>query len=282
MIADLFEKGDTVVINIPKENREWGYRPCPDGTVGTVVGFGEIEYGLVDNFGLEPGVYANKCWVDVKLSNEEQIHIGSFCLTLGNAKLAEARREAWFSQGEDRFLNKERLRDLPETKFYPADIVQYTRYLDRYPEMAIVRINYGYIGQKRTDGSDMPPYEVSDKFRGGWWTSADEDQLTLLRRGNVWKYYHKEPMTFASLEEEVELAFALGLTDDVRNPAEPELPYKWSKDQVLAAIENGLAHGFQLSGNMFGGAPIERAIRFRNEELGKRVAVATLKEFSRL
>ena len=55
MIGELVKVGDEVAITIPEENRKWGYSPCLDGTKATVLGFSEIYYGRLGNFGFRPG-----------------------------------------------------------------------------------------------------------------------------------------------------------------------------------------------------------------------------------
>ena len=37
--------GDVVTVKVAKENREWGYNPCPDRSKGVVKSFGEISLG---------------------------------------------------------------------------------------------------------------------------------------------------------------------------------------------------------------------------------------------
>jgi hypothetical protein len=64
--------GDEVAITIPQENREWGYNPCPDGTKATILGFSEIHYGRLGNFGFKPGVYVNRACVNVRLPDGKE------------------------------------------------------------------------------------------------------------------------------------------------------------------------------------------------------------------
>jgi len=57
MIDDTVRIGDEVIVTIPKENRDWGYNPCPDGTKATVLGFSETHHSRIDELGIKPGVY---------------------------------------------------------------------------------------------------------------------------------------------------------------------------------------------------------------------------------
>lgn len=280
MLGDIVNIGDKVIIQVAKENREWGFDPCPDGTAVEVIGFSEIHHGYVNNCGREPGVYENRCWFDIRLPNGKEINISCCHVISANAEEYQTKRLEWQEKAKasGNWSSSKRLRDLPETKLWPGDYVTCTR-IPEYEELRVVGINYGYIGQKRTDGTDMPLYDVSDKFPAGWWTAAGDDDTTLIKRGNVWKYYHKEPMEFASLEEEATLFKMLGRTREIRNPANGI--YKWTKDEVLNAIQNGLAHAFSISNGLFGSEPTESAILFLDEDLGKRVAAHTLNGFGR-
>jgi hypothetical protein len=289
MLGEVLNIGDKVIIEIPQENREWGYNPAPDGTVVEVVSFGEIEYGYTSNYGHEPGVYTNHSWTDVRLPNGQVIVIGSFNLepcpdsSIGldqkeyDRRLDSLREDCkrtgeWLSK-------KERLRDLPETFLWVGDCVQD---LDRtdYDKLYVVGINYNYIGRKRNDGSDMPLYDISNKWPAGWFYAADQERLTLLQRGNVYKYYHKEPVSFSDIEAEARFYSAIGRTRQIRCPVTNT--YQWeSKEQVLDAIQAGQAHALALDGGMFGGSLFNTAYFYLDEEVGKRVAKHTLKEFGR-
>lgn len=74
------EVDDQLIVEVAKENLDWGYNPCPNGTVVTVVGFGEVKYNakIAKEFGVQPGVYKNRCWVTVRLPNGHQESI-SWC-----------------------------------------------------------------------------------------------------------------------------------------------------------------------------------------------------------
>jgi len=280
MIGDVVNLGDNVIVKVSKENRDWGFNPCPDGTIAEVISFGEIDYGYINNHGREPGVYENRCWFDIRLPDGKEVNISCCHVEPVDAKAYEAKVTEWrqTAKASGDWSSAKRLRDLPETKLWPGDYVTCS-HLGDYEELRVAYIKYNYIGQKRTDGSDMPLYDVSNKFPSGWTMAAGDDDTTLIRRGNVWKYYHKEPMEFLSLEEEANLFRALGRTREVRNPANGI--YRWTKDEVLDAIQSGLAHAFSMSGRFFGLEPTESAIRFLDEDLGKRVAALTLKGFGR-
>ena len=84
----------------------------------------------------------------------------------------------------------------------------------------------------------MPIYSVSSTM-GGCYTSFTEDALTLVKRGNVWNYYHNEPMIFASVKEELEFYHRMGFSEEVRNPNTGN--YAWNSfEEIKEAILKGI------------------------------------------
>lgn len=292
MIDELMKIGDQVAITIDKENREWGYNPCPDGTTATILGFSEIHYGRLGNLGLKPGIYVNRAWVRLRLADgrEHTEWSGRMDLTDKDEttrRLAEFRKRQ--KENPDYWRTHEFLRELPETPFWEGDFVRVrgrsvvtSVYSEMPPErdpdtFQIIGIDYHYLAEKTQIGTKYPAYKISSSLSAGWNTSASEDDMELVERGPVWKFYHNEPIVFASVQDEANFFTSLGHTDEVRNPANGL--YKWSKDEVLDAIRKGLVHGFSVSSGFFGTGPSICAKRFHNEELGKRVAKATLEGF---
>jgi hypothetical protein len=58
--------GDLVSVQVDPVNRECGYNPCPDGTIGKVVGFGEVRLHAHD-FTDKPGVYRNRYYPIIRV-----------------------------------------------------------------------------------------------------------------------------------------------------------------------------------------------------------------------
>jgi len=94
--------GDVVHIVIAKENLDWGYGKDIHEKTGKVVGFGEIHYGYVNNYGKEPGIYENTSWLKVEVDGVVHNISSCFCNVDGVKPVHQ--------EGK-------RLRDLPETKF---------------------------------------------------------------------------------------------------------------------------------------------------------------------
>lgn len=297
MIGELFKVGDRVTIVICKENRDWGYNPCEDGTEATVTGFSTITYGRINNFGYGPGVYVNHAWITVKTDDGKEWSEWSGRLTMVDEEEYKRRVAVWREKGGMGCKEyKTKLRDIPETEFYEGDKVACAEIQNRWEYMEggspkylrIANIHFEYMKedgtmQKCNDGvTDMPLYDVSPEDSTGCYTSTRPDDLTLIERGNVWKWFHDEPLSFKDLSEEASFYRAIGRTEEVRNPASNN--YAWTKDEILDAIRDGRVHGFSVSGPLFGFAQgpedlHHHAIRFLDEEVGKRVAAATLEGF---
>ena len=305
MIDDLLKVGDEVTITIPKENRDWGYNPCPDGTKATVLGFSEIYYGRINNCCLKPGVYVNRAWVkllfDVSAASFVGVDHGPHHTEYsGRLELTDKdeyeRRLAEFRKMQEENPNnwrrEEFIRELPETPFWEGDKVRVRARLaltvvtgEMPPEQdptifTVIGINFHQLDETIM-GKNYPAYNISDKLGSGWHTSASEDDMELVERGNVWKFYHNEPLHFTDIKEEASFFLMLGHYDEARNPKTGY--YSWTKEEVLEAIQNGIAHSFSLGRGIFEFIwdPPTRitAYKFRNEELGKRIAQATLSGF---
>ena len=278
-LNELLEIGDKVVFKVDPERRYWTniYDDVPDGTKGIVCGFHDavIYEPRVPVLVHQPGVYHCKGAVSVWLSDGRVIP-GDYSIEMIDNE-QEKRRDA-AQRGADGVLRtvQVRLGDLPETKFWEQDKVRV-----RFPhngsehEMIIGRIDYHHMHKRRDDGSPWPFYDVL--FMRGGSTSAEESWIELIERGNVWKYYHNQPLSFADLQEEAGFFHLLGLTEEMRNPKNGL--YSWTKEEVLEAIKHGTVHGFSVSSGFFGSGPRISAQRFKDEALGKRVAEATLKGF---
>ena len=253
--------GDMVTVKVPTENREWGYNPCPDDTVVEIVGFGDICYNLVYNFGLKPGRYINDSWAKIKLPDEKIISISSSMLTM----IEKVERS--HMTNEERYLGP-----LPDTDFVEEDEIEFDN-----RKYIIGKVNYHYIGEVRTDGSPMPMYDITEGENCGHLIGRDHRKFKLISRGNVWKYYHGEKLSFDGIESKAKFFSSLGHTDEIKNPKTGY--YTFNLEEALDALKTGIGHSINVSGGFFGGAPSTHVYRFRDEELGKEVAALTLKGF---
>lgn len=270
MIGDVLELGDKVSITIEKENREWGYDPCPDGTVAEVVGFSETFYSRTGNFGHKPGVYETKSWVLVR-SEDKEWREWSGRFTMLDAVEYERRVKEWRANGAP-FVGAY-LRELPETEFWEGDVVASAE----HPDVRVVQgINYNWMGDKAYDGSPLGFYQCSSDLYAGWHVTLSPKHLTLVERGPVWRYFHGVPLNLDT-EAEAKLHNLLGLVDEVRNPA-TDL-YKWTLDEALEALRDGLGHAIRGGTSFLSMEPRTSVVRYQDEALGERVAAMTLANF---
>jgi hypothetical protein len=280
-LAELLRIGDKVRFKISPEYRAQlaDYKDVPDGTEGVVCGFYDavLYYGRTDVLVHGPGTYYKKGAVSIWLPNGRIVPGGNYVEMIDKE---EEKRRSVAARDSNGVFNDElvRLGNLPPTAFWERDKV-YVR-LPHRPEVVeecfIARVNYGQIHNTCNDGSPYPFYEVQ-RTNGGT-IATKESRIELKERGNVWKFYHKEPLNFADLREEASFFRLIGQTTDVRNPKDDL--YNWTTEEVLEAIRNGLVHGFSVESGFFGGSARISAIRFRNEDLGRRVAQETLAGFT--
>lgn len=277
--------GDKVIVSVEKESRKWGYDPCPDGTEATVVGFGEAAYGRILNVRRAPGIYENRSWALIQLPDGGAVHKEFYSrLTLANE--AEIARRTIPNHHRAEKL----LRPLPETAFYEGDLVRSTERANIMPMIdpktgmeddslfVVTRVNYLAIKAKAMNGMNWPFYDLSNEIDAEWSTPHHEEALTLVARGNVWKYYHQEPLVFfGGIAEEAKFFLLLGHYEEVLNPENGVC--SWTKRQAMAAIQDKIAHGIIASNNKTFRSDHPIAIRFRDESLGRRVSDATLKGF---
>ena len=272
MIDEVLRIGDHVSVKVEQESREWGYDPCPDGTVVEVIGFTEHFVSRVGRLGRTPGVYENRAWCKIRLPDGTERTEWSGRFTLTDPDEYQRRVDEWRASGGR--WGGEYLRPLPETELWEGDLVTSNRHSD---VRCVARINYNWMGDRRADGSLMGFYDCSSDLYAGWHITLGPDDLTLVERGPVWKYEHGEPLTFDSLEEEAKFHNLLGNTEEVKNPA-CDL-YKWDKDEALAAIRDGIGHAMTVGQGLFGTGPRVAVIKYHDENLGRRVAAYTLENF---
>ena len=272
-----FDVGDEVEACIDNNSRAWGYNPIANGVKGKIVGFAPIAYGRTQNFGRRPGIYLNRNWVQVDFENGEQHCLNSCNVKHVDAALHESRYAAYRAlsdEGRDSVDAEDRIGDLPETPFIEGDIVDMADDFG-YHQGKVMHIEYLQLGMRYPEGA--PICTVSVDHAGQYSTYVD-NRLVLVERGNVWKREQGLPLVFADTKEEAAFYADIGRTKELRNPANGL--YKWTKDEILDAIQNGTAHGFCMSSGFFGGGPTPYAVRFLDEEVGKRVAEYTLKGFA--
>lgn len=280
MFGEILKVGDRVVIDIPDENWKWGYKPVPQqrGCVGIVTGFGEMEVHRICEFGREPGVYIDQGSVLVDVDGVS-IMMSAYHLTLEDIHEYENRMDK-VSIHEFR-NNQKPIRQLPETKLWEYDIVsvkpekiEHLSDIIKGRDLYISYIRYPAMEQKACDGSPIPFYDVAFSGMKGMLTSMGDEDLTLVKRGNVWKYYHKEPLEFPNFEEEVDFFHKMGHYKEIQNPRTGS--FLWELKEVLEAIKRGEVDGLKGSTGVHG----VYAYKMIDRELGERLKAVTLEGFN--
>lgn len=244
--------GDKALIKVHQENRSCGYNPAPDGTEVEIVSWLEKFYGRTRSFGKEPGIYDNHLWPIVKFPDGSTSPISSFHL--------DSDKQFWFDSPKKR--------DLPELPFYEWDEVECLRPNSNVFKV-IVNVKYEHIGQKCNDGvTPYPIYDVAPDRKGGMYTWFREDELKLIKRGPIYKYFHGEKIEFSSLMEECDFHYTIGKYEDIRNPRNNL--YSWTKDEMIESAKEGICDCMSISQGLFGTGPHLHAIRFTDRSLGER------------
>lgn len=294
MLTDLFQIDDRVVLHVSKEARKWVDYP-PNGREGVVMGFYNTEIPSPFSCGYrKPGIYCNRGiplirWLDTNTC-EYSSYIVLADETIYNERLEKARKVAddtksiisevanpsvWFCE-------------LPDLPFMEGDTVYVEdSWMDNgdnpYREEfsgEITRIDYyaAHTKRVRSDGSEWPYYDVKRPMGGT--SSYNTYNLTLVKRGNLYHYYKgdKSKITFTDLKDEVAFNSMIGKCEQLRNPATGL--YKWTLEEVLAAIEKGtvdtMRHGSIMPGLP---EPSLSAYRLDDRDLAGRVRAETLKGF---
>jgi hypothetical protein len=253
--------GDQLRIKVLAENREWGYNPAPDGTIVTVRDFGRITYGRTNNFGLRPGVYLNRCWLDVELDGKVE--------SISHCHLEGLKGEY---VGSDAFENRatDRIGDLPSTPIWEEDIVVAPAER-QYPEprdgLVVQGIDYGWV-----HGLDYA--RLSSSADAGWYTSYPIRDLVLKRRGPVWTYYNDPASLDLSDADLINLHKRLGLAREQCNPRTND--YSWTVSEALEDIRAGKVDAISASPGLFGASASLSIYRFDDPKVGVKARAATI------
>lgn len=298
MIEDILKVGDSVIIDIPDELWNTGYRPIDKKreTNAEVIGFSEKINGRINNFGHKPGVYVNRFRTKLKLKDGKEYFEYTNVLKLVDQEEYKRRIEERERKGKK--PEKEFSRNLPDTKFWEGDhVLVYDYSVSRRNRHGLSIETYNMLRNILIKDKEPPrplmivgikwhwkekwepwTYRVSNDFFAGLCEYVEEPKIELVKRGNVWKYFHGEKPQFKDIKEEANFFKLLGHYEEIRNPANNL--YSWTKEEVLNGIKQGIVDSFSIEASLIG---FERmnviAIRFKDRELGKRVRKATVKGF---
>lgn len=285
----LMVPGDRVIMKMDKESRSYrGDEYPPDGTLGTFLGCKRVTRyrGRVGNDAhfYEPGIYECDGVAIIKWDNGSDKVDGWSHEMLDKVEY-KRRFEAWHAienKPHDFGEHVVRVGDLPETRFWEGDIVALTdatgHTLNR---LRVDSIEFHWGRNENGFAYGVSWVDENNVYAKRGSTNCRSSDLKLIERGNVWKEEHGGTLVFADLLQEANYAQWRGRTEGVRNPANGL--YKWTKDEVLAAIQDGIVDAFNLSSGIIASLLQDNArinaIRFKDRDLGERVRQETMLGF---
>jgi hypothetical protein len=183
---------------------------------------------------------------------------------------------------ENILLHSVRIGDLPETNFWEGDILApVDDFYHADNEGFLRRVSSIQFDIKKVDRGQCYIIEWCDRQgeyakQGTMWLHDCNNRL--VERGNLWKKYHGEPLTFRSLLEETSFAANTGQREEMRNPASGD--YRWDfLTDIIAAIRDGIGDAFTGGQGIFGSGFHHSVYRFKDRDLGERVRAETLMGF---
>lgn len=186
-----------------------------DGEVVTITDFASRFVGRTHGAGVPPGLWTNYAWATILDARGRRHEVQSDCL----APLP----------GRD-YLSVPRvlLADLPETPLWEDDVVE--TYEGRIGTVSTV--NYDVVGDR-----DSEEYRI--RFDDGSVVGYHARALTLLERGDVWRFYNGEKPFFEDAVAEAGFYHLLSMVTTVHNHDENMATFGW--DQAVAMLESGQA-----------------------------------------
>ncbi len=291
----------------------------PVGATGEIVGFGLKSICRTATFYHQPpGMYLEPEWPFVRFGTAVIRNIRSNSLELiDEAEYARRLERSQSENPRQQTLRGAFVSDLPDTEIWEGDIVRpkpnYGRGKNDKPKKLkkyglipglpdaymVTYMSFHKPGEIIESLDEYPRFSIGDRFLR---TSKDgflDYDLELVERGNFWRRAHGEPLVFKDLAEESFWAWMVGEVEYVPAPPVPRKPWEkdysssWSPDlqkeeaakwyderAALACVQDGNGHGLQTHRVLCEGLEIwHNVLRFKNEDLGRRVAEATANGF---
>lgn len=208
---------------------------------------------------------------------------------------ARRRREEWVipvleeksisrHDQEYKLENVVRIGDLPETRAWEGDTIypntqelqSHRRNSDRPVHLQVHSIHYKWIDREPHTYQVGWYYDDTGEYSGMGHTYIGDSEIARVDRGNVWKHYHGEPLSFESIQDEVAFAHGMGFSEELLNPKTGL--YTWTKDEALEAIRKNYGQGFNMGGVLAFSHRIS-LYRFKDEDLARRLRATVLEGF---
>ncbi len=273
MDKQILFSGDEVLINIPDEFDDEYHPQIQKGTRGIVISFEKNclgrNAGLQLN-GLAPGIHFSKSYAYVQINGRKEGYI----INCDYLSLIDKKEQKYRLRrlGNNRKKCQDYdvhylVKTLPDTPFWEDDLVSYLDELeDDVKVYKVHAIEYGIYERNPKEG---PVYKIRNVVPKGIDCVAYEDQLTLLDRGSIWRYYHNETLIFDTVEEEIGFHETIGNVKVVVNPRNGL--YVWRQNEIMPAIKNGLADSFEINGKKI------ILKKFKDRDVSEKAKLLTLK-----
>lgn len=169
-----------------------------------------------------------------------------------------------------------RIGDLPETPFWEGDEVCYD---DQHPHghysWTVDQVTYvqGVTMCYFLEGVDRDGFSKTKSH-----SVISDEPLTLVKRGDLWKFAHDEPLVFTNIEDEAAFYRSLGLSQKLSFAPESGLrgEISWDMGAAVRAIRNGTADEMKIKDKHHITFVL---IKYDNEEFGVRMRAHTLAKF---
>ena len=239
----IYRIGDEVIAH-PNKNPEFykcwvpklkeGARCVIDGYREAHIWRGRNEGRVYDKTGL----YSLNGAVRIRDAEGNGYHVGSENLEFVTPGLYEQRWKEYRLLSDRNPMDEYvgcHMQGLPELPFYELDRVscQYKRTGEILTGF-IYRIDYGSIGKRCEDKekSEYPIYNI--QLDSGGSTGYSEEEVTLIRRGNIWKELKNQPLEFESVGESISFYLATGRGLELRNQA--ALYCSFTREEIVEGL----------------------------------------------
>lgn len=276
-----FQIGDHVIVTNTK--RSPGRRPrrrqASSERPAQIIGFTEEYVGRLHNWGRKPGVYRDRNVFMLRLGDGREImkSYSSILPMSGSASPTSVKMRC----RQDIRYPEDFLRELPDLPIWEGDYVRVrpgNQFFDPTKDYRVNKIRYDFTSYPDPIPGISVTYQLSEKlgrFSDNVYPSLSEEELYLLGRGEVWKIYRHVQIKFSGLAEEASFYLMLGRAEKVCHPSSTEPIAFITEEEAKDAVRAGIAHAY-IKNSLFFLSPTYHAIRFRDPELGRRVAEATL------
>lgn len=275
ILAKFLRVGDVVVYAPESDSHRYQQAPVNPGDKGKMVGWYSYLTSCGRNQSMSyekdmdgPGIYQGNGAAVIRWDNGITERVNCHEIKFEDPDLKEKR----YNDPENEIIEKSlKISELPVTPFWEGDLVSIKRNGENYL-LIVSSIDYVAIfGQS----SKYAPY--GGHHSEGWTTNFDEEQATLISRGNYWWWWHdKSKLSFKDIREEANFFRSLGKFEQLISPKSGN--YKWDIQEAFDAVIAGEADCVSSSGSFFGSSPFPVVFKVHdNPDLARRLREEVIK-----